>query len=62
MDRKTFEEAMRGRSRAPDLGKIAERFDFAFRESHDLHVAMAAVNELLPTPITYQQLFAALRR
>ena len=62
MDRKMFEDAMRGRSRAPALGKIAERFDVACRESRDLHAAMAAVNELMPTPITYQQLFAALRR
>jgi hypothetical protein len=62
MDTKSLEAAFRLKSREPDLGVLAERFDFAFRESKDLHAAMAAVNELLARPITYQQLFAALRR
>jgi len=56
MDEQTFLEAMRGPRTPPDLGAVSERFDFAFRESKDLHVAMAAVNEILVQPITYEQL------
>lgn len=65
MTKAEFQAAMRAtgaRANCAQMHKLAQRFDYAFRESRDLHVAMAAVNEVVNEPITYQQFFSALRR
>ena len=60
MDQASFEQAMKGGAPAVEIGRLAERFEHAFRETKDLQSAMAAVNEVLAEPLTYQQFFAAL--
>ena len=62
LDRTTFEAAMNHRAPDATTVRLTQRFEFAFRASRDLQTAMAAVNELLEQPLTYQQFFAALRR
>jgi len=62
MDRVTFEAAMNGRSPDTTVGRLTRRFNDAFRRTQDLATAMAAVNELLERPLTYQEFFAALRK
>ena len=51
-------------SRTPEttISRLTNRFNFAFRGSQDLQTAMAAVNELLERPLTYQEFFATLRK
>ncbi len=51
-------------SRPPEasVSRLGKRFNFAFTRTKDLQTAMAAVNELLDKPLTYQEFFAALRK
>jgi hypothetical protein len=62
LDKKNFETSMNLRSPEATTARLTQRFEFAFRASRDLQTAMAAVNELLERPLTYQQFFAALRK
>ena len=62
MDRTTFETAMDMRSPDASTVRLTKRFNYAFQETQDLQSAMAAVNELLERPLTYQQFFAVLRK
>jgi hypothetical protein len=62
LDRPTFDAAMNVRAPEATTVRLTQRFEFAFRASRDLQTAMAAVNELLEEPLTYQQFFAALRK
>ena len=62
MDRTSFEAAMNTRVPETTVTRLTKRFNFAFQTTQDLQSAMAAVNELLEQPLTYQQFFAALRK
>jgi len=53
---------MNVRSPETSIVRLATRFNFAFGETHDLQTAMAAVNEILERPLTYQEFFTALRK
>jgi hypothetical protein len=62
LDRTTFESSMNARAPEATVVRLTKRFNHAFRETQDLQTAMAAVNELLDRPLTYQEFFAALRK
>lgn len=62
MDRATFESALRASPPDSSMGRLTRRFNHAFRTTQDLDSAMAAVNELLVRPLTYQEFFAALKK
>jgi hypothetical protein len=62
LDRATFDAAMSNRSPDATVTRLTKRFNFAFRTTKDLQSAMAAVNELLERPLTYQEFFATLRK
>lgn len=62
MDRTTFEACMGARSPDASISRLTKRFNFAFRATQDLQTAMAAVNELLDRPLTYQEFFASLKK
>ena len=62
MDPASFEASMNVKTPEASVRRLTERFEFAFRATRDLQTAMAAVNELLERPLTYQEFFAALRR
>jgi hypothetical protein len=62
MDQATFESSMNSRSPEASVTRLTKRFNHAFRATQDLQSAMAAVNELLDRPLTYQEFFAALRK
>ncbi|MCI0589110.1 MAG: hypothetical protein L0323_20020 [Planctomycetes bacterium] len=59
MDLGAFEEAYGATWREPDFDALVRRFNWAYRESAgDTDSAMAAVNEVLATPMTYEAFFA----
>ena len=60
MDETTFECALAAQP-APRLRRLTRRFNYAFRQSRDLDVAMAAVNEFLHEPISYREFLSILR-
>lgn len=37
------------------LMHLMRRFNYAFRRTRDIHLAMSAVNEVLEEPVTYSQ-------
>lgn len=62
MNRETFEAAMNAPPIDTSGRGLMKRFEFAFSQTQDIALAMAAVNELLDTPLTYQQFLAAIRK
>lgn len=62
MDRHTFETSLRASPPDTSVARLTKRFNHAFRSTQDLDSAMAAVNELLDRPLTYQEFFAAIRK
>ncbi len=62
MDRMDFEAALRTSPPDASVARLTRRFNHAFRATQDLDCAMAAVNELLDRPLTYQEFFAAIKK
>ncbi len=62
MDRTDFESALRASPPDSSVARLTRRFNHAFRATQDLDCAMAAVNELLDRPLTYQEFFAAIKK
>ncbi len=54
MDASTFQAAFDAVPEEPELGVLLRHFCWAFRKTdRDAHSAMAAVNELLEMPLSY---------
>jgi hypothetical protein len=63
MDRAAFQAAFAAKHTDPTLDHLVRRFKAAFQQTGgDTHSAMAAVNEVLATPITYEALMGRFRR
>ncbi len=62
MDPASLEAAFRAPAPDRSLAKLARRFEHAFRSTQDLDSAMAAVNELLDRPLSYQEFIATIRK
>jgi hypothetical protein len=62
VDAKAFRQAYEAKYEEPSLEVLLARFDAAFKATRDPHSAMAAVNEVLETPITYEELVVRARR
>ena len=46
----------------PPLRVLTQRFNHAFRRTRALRAGMAAVNEMLDRPLTYNELLSRLQR
>jgi hypothetical protein len=56
MDMQSFLDAFNHTPAEYSTEELAERFNAAFERTRDVHTAMAAVNELLEVPLTYDVL------
>lgn len=62
MDRDMFETSLRASLPDTSVARLTKRFNHAFRTTQDLDSAMAAVNELLDRPLSYQEFFATIKK
>jgi hypothetical protein len=62
VDSASLEAAFRAPPPDRSLARLTRRFEHAFRATQDLDSAMAAVNELLDRPLSYQEFIATIRK
>jgi hypothetical protein len=63
MDAASFKAAFESNFPEPTVERLVQRFNFALRQTDgEVFSAMAAINELLPEPITYEEFKARMQK
>jgi len=62
MEESYFLEAMSAEFKKPPLKLLCRRFNFAFKATSNIGVAMSVVNELLEIPLSNREFYSSLEK